>query len=79
MTDFLLISFVFLVAGVIAVPVASKLSLGSVLGYLIAGIVISPLLFVLKVDVISIRLISNNSFFGIKTPPTARNFPLSPR
>ena len=55
MTDFLLISFVFLVAGVIAVPVASKLSLGSVLGYLIAGIVISPLLFVLKVDVVSIQ------------------------
>lgn len=55
MTDFLLISFVFLVAGVIAVPIASKLSLGSVLGYLIAGIVISPLLFVLKVDVISIQ------------------------
>jgi len=49
MTDFLLLAFIFLVAGVIAVPVASRLGLGSVLGYLIAGIVISPILALLKV------------------------------
>ena len=55
MTDFLLLAFVFLVAGVIAVPIASRLGLGSVLGYLIAGIVISPLLALLHVDVISIQ------------------------
>ena len=55
MTDFLLLAFVFLVAGVISVPIASKLGLGSVLGYLIAGIVISPILAVLHVDVISIQ------------------------
>ncbi len=55
MTDFLLLATIFLIAGVIAVPIASRLGLGSVLGYLIAGIVISPLLGVLGVDVISIQ------------------------
>jgi CPA2 family monovalent cation:H+ antiporter-2 len=55
MTEFLLLAFVFLISGVIAVPVASRFGLGSVLGYLIAGIVISPLLHALDVDVISIQ------------------------
>ncbi len=55
MTDFLLLATIFLVAGVVAVPIASRLGLGSVLGYLIAGIAISPLLAVLGVDVISIQ------------------------
>lgn len=55
MTDFLLLAFVFLIAGVISVPIASRLGLGSVLGYLIAGIVISPILAVLNVDVVSIQ------------------------
>jgi CPA2 family monovalent cation:H+ antiporter-2 len=55
MTDFLLLAFIFLIAGVIAVPIATRLGLGSVLGYLIAGIVISPILGWLHVDVISIQ------------------------
>jgi len=55
MTEFLLLAFIFLVAGVVAVPIASRLGLGSVLGYLIAGIAISPLLAGLGVDVISIQ------------------------
>ncbi|WP_299813303.1 cation:proton antiporter [uncultured Roseibium sp.] len=55
MADFLLVSFVFLVAGVVAVPIATRLGLGSVLGYLIAGIVISPVLAALHVDVISVQ------------------------
>lgn len=55
MTDFLLLATIFLVAGVIAVPIASRLGLGSVLGYLIAGIAISPVLALLNVDVISIQ------------------------
>ncbi len=55
MTDFLLLAFIFLVAGVISVPIASRLGLGSVLGYLIAGIVISPVLALLNVDVVSIQ------------------------
>ncbi len=55
MTDFLLLAFIFLIAGVISVPIASRLGLGSVLGYLIAGIVISPILTLLNVDVIAIQ------------------------
>lgn len=55
MTDFFLLAFIFLAAGVFAVPIASRLGLGSVLGYLIAGIAISPVLAVLGVDVISIQ------------------------
>ncbi len=55
MDGFLLLAFIFLVAGVAAVPIASRLGLGSVLGYLIAGIAISPLLAALHVDVISLQ------------------------
>lgn len=55
MTDTLLLTFIFLVAGVISVPIASRLGLGSVLGYLLAGIIISPILTLLKVDIISIQ------------------------
>lgn len=55
MSDFLLLAFIFLCAGVVAVPIASRLGLGSVLGYLIAGIVIGPLLSLLHVDVMSIQ------------------------
>lgn len=55
MDGFLLLAFLFLVAGVVAVPIASRLGLGSVLGYLIAGIAISPLLRQLHVDVVSIQ------------------------
>jgi len=38
-------AFVYLSAAVIAVPVAKKLGLGSVLGYLIAGVLIGPFIF----------------------------------
>ncbi|WP_217877388.1 monovalent cation:proton antiporter-2 (CPA2) family protein [Pseudoalteromonas shioyasakiensis] len=55
MTDFLLIAYIFLIAGIIAVPIASKFGLGSVLGYLLAGIVIGPTLTFLNVDVIAIQ------------------------
>ncbi|WP_196159824.1 monovalent cation:proton antiporter-2 (CPA2) family protein [Reinekea sp. G2M2-21] len=55
MTDFLLLATILLVSGVIAVPIATKLGLGSVLGYLIAGVVIAPLLNLLHVDVVSIQ------------------------
>ncbi|MDF1680620.1 monovalent cation:proton antiporter-2 (CPA2) family protein [Ponticaulis sp.] len=55
MTDFLLLAVIFLAAGLVAVPIATKLALGSVLGYLIAGIVISPVLSLLHVDVVSIQ------------------------
>ena len=42
MEAFLLQFFIFLAAAAISVPIAKKLGLGSVLGYLIAGIVIGP-------------------------------------
>ncbi len=42
MEHFLLQLFIFLTAAAIAVPAAKKLGLGSVLGYLIAGIAIGP-------------------------------------
>ncbi|MHC8492739.1 monovalent cation:proton antiporter-2 (CPA2) family protein [Thalassospira sp. SM2505] len=37
-------AFIYLVAAVIAVPIAQRLGLGSVLGYLIAGVMIGPVL-----------------------------------
>ncbi|MDA5557038.1 cation:proton antiporter domain-containing protein [Shimia sp. MMG029] len=55
MTGFLMLVTVFLIAGVIAVPLAARLGLGSVLGYLIAGIAISPILQWLSVDIIQIQ------------------------
>ena len=42
LADFLLGAFVYLAAAVIAAPLAMRIGLGSVLGYLIAGIVIGP-------------------------------------
>ncbi|MCB1385276.1 MAG: cation:proton antiporter [Nitratireductor sp.] len=44
MSGFLFQAFVYLAASVIAVPIAKRLGLGSVLGYLIAGIVIGPVI-----------------------------------
>ncbi|MCF2860308.1 monovalent cation:proton antiporter-2 (CPA2) family protein [Pseudoalteromonas sp. SMS1] len=42
MTMYFIQAFVYLIAAVIAVPLAKKLGLGSVLGYLIAGVIIGP-------------------------------------
>lgn len=42
-SSLLLQAFIYLCAAIIAVPIAKRLGLGSVLGYLIAGIVIGPL------------------------------------
>ncbi len=55
MGEILLLTFIFLAAGLLAVPIASKLGLGSVLGYLLAGIAISPLLHAAHVDIESIQ------------------------
>jgi Kef-type K+ transport system membrane component KefB len=43
--SFLFQAIIFLASAVIFVPIAKKLSLGSVLGYLLAGIVIGPFVF----------------------------------
>ena len=50
-----MVTCLFLFAGTIMVPIATKLKLGSVLGYIIAGIAISPLLGALKVDVLTLQ------------------------
>ncbi|HEY9847377.1 MAG TPA: cation:proton antiporter, partial [Candidatus Caenarcaniphilales bacterium] len=40
--DFFFQAFVYLVAAVLSVPLSKRLGLGSVLGYLIAGVIIGP-------------------------------------
>ncbi len=40
--DFFLLALIYLMAAVIAVPLARRLGLGSVLGYLVAGVLIGP-------------------------------------
>ncbi|GAA4038306.1 cation:proton antiporter domain-containing protein [Parerythrobacter jejuensis] len=51
MGNFLLLAFILLVAGVVAVPLAIRFGLGTVLGYLLAGMALSPLLGLLGVNV----------------------------
>lgn len=53
--EFMLITFTLFLAGVIAVPIAARFGLGSVLGYLIAGIAISPVLRWAGADVVSLQ------------------------
>jgi CPA2 family monovalent cation:H+ antiporter-2 len=61
-TGFLILAFLILVAGVLAVPLATRLGLGSVLGYLLAGMAISPLLAALSVDVEALQVFAE---FGV--------------
>ncbi|WP_144823604.1 monovalent cation:proton antiporter-2 (CPA2) family protein [Marinobacter piscensis] len=44
MTSYFIQAFIYLLAAVIAVPLAKRYGLGSVLGYLVAGVVIGPVL-----------------------------------
>lgn len=44
MTSYFIQAFIYLIAAVIAVPLATRFGLGSVLGYLIAGVVIGPII-----------------------------------
>lgn len=53
--EFMLITFILFLAGAISVPLATRFGLGSVLGYLIAGIAISPLLSFIGADVIALQ------------------------
>ncbi|WP_421991424.1 cation:proton antiporter [Qipengyuania sp.] len=62
MTSFLILAFMILVAGVLAVPLASRFGLGSVLGYLLAGMAISPLLARFDVDVEALQVFAE---FGV--------------
>lgn len=60
--EILVRTFVYLLAGVIAVPLAKRLGLGSVLGYIIAGAVIGPGLLSLTGDVAAVSHVAE---FGI--------------
>ena len=53
--DLLAQGFVYLVAAVVSVPIANKLGLGSVLGYLIAGVAIGPVLGVVGSETTDVR------------------------
>lgn len=53
--EFMFITFTIFLAGMIAVPLASRFGLGSVLGYLIAGIAIGPILHGVGVDVAALQ------------------------
>lgn len=53
--EFMFISFTIFLAGVIAVPLASRFGLGSVLGFLIAGIAIGPVLHWAGADVLALQ------------------------
>ena len=55
MTGYLVTAFIYLCAAVIAVPVAKRLGLGSVLGYLIAGVVIALVVFPVWVPALLLR------------------------
>ena len=58
----LLHTFVYLLAAVIAVPIARRLGLGSVLGYLLAGVVIGPLTGFAGVEAAEIQIFAE---FGV--------------
>lgn len=62
MTSLLFLSVIFLGAATIAVPIAKRLGLGSVLGYLIAGIAIAPILRLVGADTESIQHVAE---FGV--------------
>ena len=55
MGGYLFQAFVYLTAAVIAVPIANRLGLGSVLGYLIAGIVIGPVIGLVGSEAVAIQ------------------------
>nr|WP_247713941.1 cation:proton antiporter [Qipengyuania xiamenensis] len=58
----MILAFLILVAGIVAVPLASRFGLGSVLGYLLAGMAISPVLAGLNVDVEALQVFAE---FGV--------------
>ncbi|AKM07004.1 monovalent cation:proton antiporter-2 (CPA2) family protein [Pelagerythrobacter marensis] len=62
MTGFLILAFVIMAAGVIAVPLATRFGLGSVLGYLLAGMALAPVLSTLRVDVEALQVFAE---FGV--------------
>ncbi|MGO4282546.1 Kef-type potassium/proton antiporter, CPA2 family [Cupriavidus sp. OV038] len=74
--DFLIALLVFLVAAVVAVPLARRLGLGAVLGYLIAGAAIGP--FALRL-VTNVESILHFSEFGVVMMMFVIGLELEPR
>ena len=67
-SDFLLAGVLFLFAAVAAVPLASRLGIGAVLGYLLAGIAIGPwgLMFIIGLELNPSKLWQlRRSIFGV--------------
>lgn len=62
MTQVFLISGLFLLAGTVIVPIATRFKLGSVLGYIFAGILISPILNILNINV---KTLQHFAEFGV--------------
>jgi monovalent cation:proton antiporter-2 (CPA2) family protein len=61
--DIMYQAFVFLLAAIISVPIAKRLGMGSVLGYLIAGVVIGP--YMLKLVGQDVKSIMHFAEFGV--------------
>ncbi len=55
MTIYFIQAFIYLCAAVVAVPIAKRLGLGSVLGYLIAGVVIGPIIGIVGKETVDIQ------------------------
>ncbi|MEM7008511.1 MAG: monovalent cation:proton antiporter-2 (CPA2) family protein [Thermodesulfobacteriota bacterium] len=63
MDSFLFQAFIYLLAAVVSVPIAKRLGLGSVLGYLFAGIIIGP--YVLKFVGVESEAVLHFAEFGV--------------
>ena len=55
MTSYFVQAFIYLIAAVIVVPLAKRAGLGSVMGYLIAGILIGPVLGLVGHETVTIQ------------------------
>ena len=65
MNGFLLDAIVYILAAIVCVPIAKKLGMGSVLGYLIAGILVGPYVFGFIQDGESGQDIMHTTEFGV--------------
>ena len=74
--EFMFITLALFLAGVIALPTASRFGLGSVLGYLIAGIAISPILLWVGVDFLALQQFSE---FGVVMMPFLVGLEMNPK